>query len=179
MSPRSLLVSQPEAILVARDADGMWLGGWPHTDESGFGDALWDLLQHRDRGLRDRSQALGSVVIGLAPRIAARLCNDGAATHRAKKKARRLERRLELAPGGCPFLARGTRAVLEAIGMTGAQLERALDLPPLIVDGMLEGRGALKPSELVERWNREGRPRLVYRLEVGRPEGWVISVFKV
>ena len=179
MNPRSLLVSQPEAVLIARDEDGAWLGGWHSTDQEGFEDAIWDLLRCRDRGLRDRSRALATVTIELSPRLAARLCNDGAATHAARKKAKRLERRLQLAPGGCPMLARGARAVLEATGMTGGQLEQALDLPPMIGASMMEGRGALKPPELVERWNASGRPRLVYRLEVGRPEGWVISVFRM
>ena len=178
MSARHLLVSQPEAVLVARDEDGGWLGGWHSTDQEGFEDALWALLQWRDRGLRDRGDALATVTIELSPRLAARLCNEGAATHAARKKVKRLERRLNLAPGGCPILARGARAVLEATEMTGAQLEQVLDLPPMIVASMLEGRGALKPPELVERWNASGRPRLVYRLEVGRPGGWLIDVFK-
>ena len=80
--------------------------------------------------------------------------------------------------------------MLEATGMTGGQLEQALDLPPMIVASMMEGRGALKPPELVERWNASGRPRLVYRLEVGRPglvyhrdvvrpQGWLIEVFRM
>ena len=73
--------------------------------------------------------------------------------------------------------ARGTRALLEATGLSAAELEAELNLPALSVASMLEGRGLSAP-ELVEKWNRSGRHRLIYRLEVGRPEGWLIQVIR-
>ena len=170
IDPRSLMVPDPAAILVAHDQAGRRIGGWPNADEEGFVDAIHAELEARGQSVQD-------YVISTPRHLAMRLAQSGAEHRQLTKQAKRLERRLKLAPGGCPMRARGTRALLEATGLSAAELEAELDLPALSVASMLEGRGLSAP-ELVEKWNRSGRHRLIYRLEVGRPEGWLIQVIR-